>query len=202
MKKIICSCVFIAITVCLITGIMVFSSSAEEFTESYYTYTVFGGEATITDVSTAISGDVIIPSTLGGYPVTCIGDASFAYCNWLTYITIPNSVTSIGKRAFYDCSDLTSITIPNSVTSIGESAFYDCGSLTRVYITDITAWCCIDFSDCYANPLYCAKKLYLNRTLVTNLVIPDGVTIIGDYAFSGYSGLTSITVVGSNTKYH
>ena len=72
-------------------------------------------------------GDITIPEKITynatEYNVTSIGSA-FSNCEYLTSITIPNSVTSIGNCAFYGCSSLTSITIPNSVTSIGSSAFY------------------------------------------------------------------------------
>ena len=107
---------------------------------------------------------------------------------------IPDDVTSIAPSAFYDCESLRSITIPDSVTSIGEGAFSSCRNLTSVYITDIVAWCNISFGDDDANPLCQAKNLYLNYKLVTELIIPDGVTSIGAYAFSGCDGLTSITI--------
>ena len=102
-------------------GGLTFSASAEN--EGYYTYTVENGEATITDCDTSISGEVVLPDTLGGYPVTSIGDDAFYDCTGLTNVTIPDGVTSIGDTAFSGCTGLTSITIPDSVTSIGNSAF-------------------------------------------------------------------------------
>ena len=103
---------------------------AEEYTEGYYTYKIENGKATIVDVSTAISGDVTIPSTLGGYSVETIGDEAFRSCYNIKSITIPDSITSIGDHAFSGCKKLTSITIPDSVTSIGFRAFEGCRQVT------------------------------------------------------------------------
>ncbi len=130
----------------------------------------------------------IIPNS-----VTSIGDYAFDGCS-MTSITIPDSVTFIGDSAFTNCSSLTSITIPDSVTSIGKYAFEYCSNLTSVYITDIAAWCKISFGYSTANPLYYAENLYLNNELVTELIIPDSVTSIGDYAFYGCSSLTNVTI--------
>ena len=149
-----------------------------------------------TATNTLIAGckNTVIPNS-----VTTIGSSAFLSCSSLTSVTIPNSVTAIGNYAFSNCSSLTSVTIGNSVTTIGYGAFENCSSLKEVHITDIAAWCNIDFSNYYSNPLYYAKNLYLNGELVTNLVIPDSVTEIKEYAFYNCSSLTSITIPNSVT---
>ena len=77
-------------------------------------------------------GNVVIPASHNGKPVTSISDHAFSGRNNLTGVTIPNSVTSIGWGAFSGCISLTAITIPNSVTSIGDSAFSICDSLASI----------------------------------------------------------------------
>ena len=100
--------------------------------ENGFEYTVTGDEATITGY-TGSAKSLVIPSELGGKPVTEIGIFAFALCGSLTEVTIPEGVTSIGNAAFSGCSSLTEVTIPKSVTSIGDSAFYNCDALKTVY---------------------------------------------------------------------
>lgn len=114
--------------------------------------------------------------------------------------SIPNSVKWINNYAFSGCTGLTSITIPESVTHIGGSAFYGCTGLTEVNITDLSAWCKINFPDIAANPLYYAGHLKLNGTAITNLIIPDDITEVKNYAFYGCNGLTSVTIPNSVTS--
>ena len=114
-------------------------------------------------------------------------------------MVIPDGVTEIGSYAFSGCKSLGSITIPDSVTEIGEDAFYDCIWLDEVYISDIAAWCRINFVNIDSNPLYYAGDLYLNGERVTRLVIPNGVTEIGSCAFCGFFLLESISIPHSVT---
>ena len=174
------------------------------------------GTAEITDY-TGSDTELIIPSTLDGYKVTSIGTSAFRNCTSLKNVTIPEGVTCIGESVFYRCTSLESVTIPESVTSIGESAFYRCTSLksvtipesvtsidkyaffycenlTDIYISNLAAWCNIDFLSSVSNPLCYAGNLYLNDELLTNLIIPDGITEIKDYTFYNCTSLKSVTI--------
>lgn len=147
-----------------------------------------------------IFGASITSLTIGN-SVTSIGMASFYGCSGLTELTIPNSVKSIGSEAFSGCSGLTKVIIPSSVVTIGGNAFYGCSGLEKVIVKDLAAWCGISFIGSSANPLYYAHHLYIDEdTEVKDLVIPNNVTSIGSYAFSGCSGLTKLTISNSVTS--
>ena len=60
----------------------------------------------------------------------------------------------------------------------------------------MASWCSISFS----GYCYCTKSLYLNGELVTDLVIPDGVTSISNYVFYNCTDLKSVTIPGSVTS--
>ena len=141
----------------------------------------------------AFRGTAIVTANIPAFAISYIPKSN------LREVVI-NSGESIDGRAFEGCSLLTSITILDSVTSIGSYAFYNCSSLEAVYITDIKAWCNISFGSGTSNPMCYVANLYLNGEIVTELVIPDGVTSIGDYAFYYCSSLTSITIPDSVTS--
>ncbi|MDE6730581.1 MAG: leucine-rich repeat protein [Oscillospiraceae bacterium] len=145
--------------------------------------------------------------------VTSIEESAFFGCSALTSVTIPDSVTTIGDDAFDWCSALTSVTIPDSVTTIGEGAFNQC-PLESVTIPDsITAIgllafvCPINVSENNANyssqdgGLFNKEKselIFLYDNNITEYIIPDSVTTIGEHAFH-CSSLTSITIPDSVT---
>ena len=150
--------------------------------------TLFIADQAFYAVGTGLSS-IEIPNS-----VISIGGGAFYNCTNLRSVTIPNSVTTIGDGAFRSCTAFTSITIPASVTKIGKDAFLGCTGLSVVHGSDLAAWCNIEFGDCESNPLYYANNLYLDGVLLQDLIIPDGVTEIKDYAFYKYTQLKSITI--------
>ena len=84
--------------------------------------------------ASSVSGNISVPSTVNGVPVTSIGEVAFYACTGLSSATIPDSVKSIDDRAFAGCTNLTSISLPASVTSIGNGAFSNCPALKSLII--------------------------------------------------------------------
>ena len=155
---------------------------------------------------------IIIPNSvtsIGSYAfVGCVGKLT-VNCNildgtndnsgwfsgaYFTDITIGDGVSKIGTYAFSSCKQLQSISISDSVTDIGDNAFSLTQSLTRVDIFNMSAWCKINFTNQYSAPFQYSPKLYLNNTLVTDLVIPDDITEIKNYAFWSVSSLKTVTI--------
>ena len=134
-------------------------------------------------VTNDYSGHVTIPETVtyGGttYTVVAIGESAFAGCEHVTGVTIPSTIKSIGTAGF----------------GVNEAET----DFTSVYISDLAAWCNIDFASIASNPLSHAEYFYLNGELITNIVIPDGIEEIKNFAFYGY-GDVDITIPNSVKK--
>lgn len=182
------------------------SAEGDEYLKYTLTYSVNNDEAIVTGYTGFANGDLIIPSILGGYPVTrigmsafnrtdctnftgrliigdsvkIIGDSAFSGCDNLTgSLTIPDSVTEIGDYAFHNCPGFDgTLTIGNNVTSIGNSAFYGCSGFTG----DLTIPDSVTSIEFYA---FAGCSGFSG-----DLVISNSVTQIEGYAFSGCSGLT------------
>ncbi len=148
-----------------------------------WNYSVSNGKATVIQHASyleSMSGNVVIPSTLGGYPVTSIGHRAFTACSSLTSVVIPEGVTSIGNDAFSGCSGLTSVVIPEGVTSISDRTFSGCSGLSSVVIPEgVTSIGNDAFSGCSG---------------LTSVVIPEGVISIGGCAFLNCSKLVHVTL--------
>ena len=183
------------------------------------------------DESYPYSGDVVIPASVDynnlTYSVTSIGSSAFYECTGLTSIDIPESVVTIGEFAFYGsglssvvfpdhmniisegafslCSNLKFVTIPPSVTIIGDAAFAGCTALERVNISDLAAWCNIEFAnphmDFYPNAPFDDLPLYLNGEPVSEIVIPEALGEIKGASFYNCKSLTSVYIPDNSVSY-
>ena len=132
--------------------------------------------------------------------VTSIGYSAFSNCKDLTNATISNGVKTIRADAFRYCDDLTSINLGNGITSIGDNAFTKCSKLQKVNITDLSAWCKIEFTDSNQNPLSLGAKLYINNVEATRITIPSDVTKIQKYSFFNCGSLTNVIIPDTVTS--
>ncbi|MBQ4258869.1 MAG: leucine-rich repeat protein, partial [Lachnospiraceae bacterium] len=101
--------------------------------EADYTFTTdtVNETATITGYTGSDWG-IILPSTLGGYPVVAIKNNAFANNGTIVRVALPETIKYIGDYAFYRCDGLTEIWIPDSVTGIDWNAFYNCTNLSSI----------------------------------------------------------------------
>lgn len=142
-------------------------------------------EIYIIDCEETISGNLVIPSEINGYPVALIGSSAFRNCKNLTSVTIPEGVYGINNRAFLDCTNITSIILPSTATKIDDLAF--CGtsikSMSLPYGTEFIS-----------NGLFrCCSKL-------EHVDIPNTVNLIESEAFYYCESLKSIDIPESVTQ--
>jgi len=152
-------------------------TEGQTFSEGYsygsITYRVISVNDKTCEVYLAYSdeddGDFIIPASIYGY-----------------------RVIGINNYAFSEEKDMESITIPPTITYIGKGAFDDGGTVSDVYISDLEAWCNISFADIYSAPSN--ANLWLNGEKITDLIIPNSITKINNFAFYGCSCIRSVYI--------
>lgn len=147
--------------------------------------------------------------------VTKIGDGAFYFCGSLSSVTLPESLTTIGESAF-NSTKLTTVTIPKNVTAIGDYAFTDCNCLTSITVDGSnSAYSSVDgilfnkaktvliqypagkTGESYVVPndvTEISSFAFSDSRYLKTVTIGTGVTTIGDGAFNGCTGLTSMTI--------
>ena len=155
-----------------------------------YNYLTYTSITNSTEYAVAIRreiDDAIIPSSYNDLPVTEI-------------------------RGYTIINDVVSIEIPSSIKTITQSSFRAFPNLVDVYYDGtIEGWCNIDIAAEEDNPMYVANNFYIlddngnvthngkKYTKITNIVIPNTITTINQYQFSGLKQLTSITISNNVT---
>ena len=155
------------------------SAATTTYTEGDYTYKLTSsGGAAITKCATTVSGEVVVPSTLGGYNVTELSNNAFYNCSKITKITVPEGVKKLGTSVFWKCTALKSVVFPQTLSVINTKDFDGCTALTSV-----------EFGGVYEIKNYA----FLGCTSITSVDLPEGIKTVWEFAFSGCSSLKSIS---------
>lgn len=162
---------------------VVFASAAGE---SNLTIIVSGGKATVKSCLAVATGEINIPDTYNGSPVTQIANNAFDGCTRITKVTVPASVTKIGNYAFNNCDQLEEITFEGTTCTFGTSVFYNCRSLSAVELPSKTK--------------QIPASMFYGCIALENFEFPDGLISIGKEAFGKCSALKSIDIPASTTS--
>lgn len=181
-KKIILT---VFVTSILLVCMCVFSASA--LNDGPYVYEIDSGEVTITGCDREqIQGDIVIPQTLGGIPVTGIGEKAFYYCNGITSVMIDDNIKSIGKSAFAFCGALSEVILPDTVEEIPEEAFYMCFNLSKVNLSK-------------TNIRSIGARAFGYCEFILNITLPESLETVGEEAFNWCSSIENI-IMGKSVK--
>lgn len=176
--------------VCIIFTISVCQTSAK----SYLTLEGFQFLVNDDGVSATVYGfdnhttDVVVPSKLGSYNVTNIGNYAFYENTSVSVLSFKNAIhlEKIGYQSFYGCTGIKYLYIPDSIKELSYGSFANCENLAEIKIDN-------GISEL---PDYCFNRCYA----LSNVLIPDSVTSIGSYTFGNCSSLTKITIPKATTS--
>lgn len=159
--------VMLALTVSAVEGELEFADNGD-------------GTCSVVGVGSYTGTDIVIPSTHGGMPVTKIAENAFYDKEYITSLTVSDSVLEIGARAFHYCIRLKSVSLGNGVKSLGEGAFFFCTALEDVELGDSLE--------------VIGDNAFYNCIGIDTLVIPDSVTYIGENSFKYCDNLIQLTL--------
>lgn len=165
---------------------LLFLTCTPNLLHAQFTYTTNDNTITIT-AYTGNGGNVVIPSSINGFPVTSLGFEAFGQSpSFLIGVTIPDTITNIGRSAFVYCNLLTNVNMSTNVVTIGDFAFVHCWTLRRLTLPDtVVSLGAYAFQWCSA---------------LTNIHMGPNIASIQDYAFDGCSNLTSIAISANVTN--
>ncbi len=156
-------------------------------------YTIENGEVTITKCDRSVSGNVVIPSKIDGYPVTEIDYNAFSYCQNIENITFPESLRKIDAYAFSYCKKLKEVTLPVNLEEIGAGAFTYCDSLVRFKISKNNKNFFADGNGVLFNKDKTELFIFPAGKGEASYVVPESVRTVGIFAFCDCKALESIT---------
>ena len=195
MKKII-SIILVALIVCMTVSVGLVSVFAEVSKPDDAQWLIDEGD---NHVWWKLDNDTLIIGGEGNMPDfdSSSNQPWYEYRNTIKTIKIESGVTRIGNKAFCDLGSALIVTIASSVKEIGQTAFFECSSMEIVSIDSIESWCDITFENQSANPLAegpDTKILKIDNVPTTDIVIPETVENIPDFAFIFWKNLKSVTI--------
>lgn len=174
------------------------SSALDSFLISgVFRYTVENDEAcivgTVFDLDDDDENDVFlsleIPSSLGGYPVTTIGEQAFKDYTILS-VSFPDTITKLSEGAFYNCEGLFTVDLPNSITYIGDCCFANCIEMISLDLPDyLEKLGCAAFYNTSISEVYIPKSL--SETALEYSIVGIGIgSRMGPFSLSRIQTIT------------
>lgn len=164
---------------------------------------VFNGELTVIGKNAFYETKIMSVTIPAG--VEIIDTCAFYRCYDLTSVSIPNTIRKIGCSAFAKCNKLSSVTLPDDVTDIEDNAFD--GILNIIYNGSATG---APWGAAIVNGYFDGYVLYSDNTKMVicgcdrnakgEIILPNTITEIKDYAFTNCTGITSINIPASVTR--
>ncbi|HAG14795.1 MAG TPA: hypothetical protein DCG49_13195 [Ruminococcus sp.] len=181
-------------------------------------YALYEKHAEITGHSDDFSAEILeLPAELEGLPVTAVADVqcgesifdidkngAFYGCYTLEKVVVPEGYLRIGNYGFYGCKNLKSVQIAETVTQIGDRAFAMCSGLRELSVPsgiDTIGDSAFSLTPWYDNLLYHRDFVIFNGRLYDvgrrcegEMIVPDYVVSIGDYAFYSCPNVKAIVL--------
>ena len=152
--------------------------------EGDYRYMLLSDDTVIITEYLGGSSNIIMPDTIGGYPVTQLIDSLFMYNHTIEHVTLPANVKVLPPSLFQGASNLKTVSLPNGLIEIGNSAFLSTA------LTEIS----------FPETLQIIGSSALQSTHnINTLTIPNSVTSIGSTAFADMRNLSSVTLPNNLT---
>ncbi len=177
--------------------------------ENYLNYAKVGDEYQVISCVSAAKGEINIPGTYNGLPVTSIAAGAFKDRSAITKITVPASVKSVGTSAFEQCTGLGTVIFEGETCTIGTAAFRYCGTLLNVTLpskltiipTEAFAFCTNLVNITIPETVTTISTEAFKCTNLRTVNIPASVTAIGTNAFMACPSITEFAVAEANTAY-
>ena len=142
-----------------------------------------------TDVINTLTGTIVYPGNIKSIPSYALDK-----CINVHSVILQEGTTSIGEYAFYNLSSLDYISIPTTLQECNNSAFSSNGNVTRVDIQSFESWANINFANYGSNPLCRNGRLYMNDEIIKTFVFPESLSEVKNYVLHGGESITNVVL--------